>query len=261
MTFLTPIKRLVKSNGLLHAHAAALRSRRPLSNVVNVGRNRLFAKTISRTLVSYDRLLNTYELAVRVERERLPGAFVECGVWRGGIGGLLGLVAQGSGRETHLFDSFEGLPVPTAEDGERGVQTGLTDLNGTLQPIGLYAASTDDVSHFLYRELKLAPEKVVLHKGWFQDTLIKANDDIKAISILRIDADWYESVKVCLECLYENTVEGGYVILDDYGTYPGCKKAFHDFASSIRLEVELHPIDVNGVWFKKPYKHAQPASR
>lgn len=261
MALLAPVKRLVKANPFAHTYAAALRSHRPLANLSQIRRNTLFSKVISRTLVSYDRLLNTYELATRVEEEGLPGTFVECGVWRGGVGGLLGLVAQRSGRVTHLFDSFQGLPAPTGRDGKRGLETGSSRLDGALQPIGVYDASLDDVSDFLFRKLRLRPDKVLLHEGWFQETVPAAWNEVGPIALLRIDADWYESVRVCLEGLYGRTIPGGYVILDDYGSYPGCRDAFHEFAATVGLDVELHPIDAHGVWFRKPRESTALAAK
>ena len=44
------------------------------------------------------------------------------------------------------------------------------------------------------------------------------------IAILRIDGDWYESTKVCIEQLYDNVIRGGYVIIDDYGYFKDARK-------------------------------------
>jgi O-methyltransferase len=241
------LKRAVKSHGFLYAHAAALRSLRPIPNVLSLRRNLLFARVMTRTLVAYDRLLNTYELARRVERDHLLGAYVECGVWRGGVSALLALLArkEGRGRLTHLFDSFRGLPTPTVHDGGA---LAVTDL----APVGLYVATREDVQHFLFEELRLGRGHVLLHEGWFQHTLPVLREVVHPIALLRIDADWYESVKTCLESLYANVVEGGYVILDDYGSYPGCRRAFEEFREARGIEVALQPIDRDGVWFQKP---------
>ena len=256
------VKRVVKSNGLLSIHAAALRSRHPVVNVLRVRRNRLLARVATRTLVSYDRLLNAYDLARRTERDGREGAFVECGVWRGGAAALMALVARdtGRGRPTHLFDSFEGLPRPTVQDGEdhRTWGTGRTEAGGVpeLEPIGLYVAPAEDVSDFLFRQLRLDPDRVRIHKGWFQHTLPDARREVGPIALLRIDADWYASVKACLDNLYESVVEGGYVVLDDYGEYPGCRLAFEEFCREASLSVRLQEIDDTGVWFQKPARRA-----
>ena len=55
-------------------------------------------------------------LATRyVARRRIAGAFVECGVWRGGS--MMAARAPwrrwGRGRDLYLFDTFAGMPAPT----------------------------------------------------------------------------------------------------------------------------------------------------
>lgn len=51
----------------------------------------------------------------------------------------------------------------------------------------------------------------------------------KKISILRLDTDFYESTKVELEILYPRLVNGGILIIDDYGSWKGCRKAVDDY--------------------------------
>lgn len=47
--------------------------------------------------------------------------------------------------------------------------------------------------------------------------------------MLRLDGDWYASTKICLEYLYNKVEIGGVVIIDDYYTYEGCRKAVNEF--------------------------------
>jgi len=49
----------------------------------------------------------------------VPGDLAECGAYNGGTAFFMALAAERSGRSRsmHLFDSFEGLPEPGAEDG------------------------------------------------------------------------------------------------------------------------------------------------
>ena len=48
----------------------------------------------------------------------LPGDFVECGTWRGGMS-CARMAVGGNNRDYHFFDSFEGLPEPQQLDGQR----------------------------------------------------------------------------------------------------------------------------------------------
>ncbi len=152
----------------------------------------------------------------------------------------------------HLFDSFEGCPQPTEEDEQYAEEFGQRGEAESLSAIGLYAAGREGVEDFLFNELRLSRGDVVLHEGWFQDSLAKASPDLGKIALLRIDADWYESVKCCLDHLFPLVSPGGFVILDDYGGYPGCKRAFEEYLDEHELRVQLHIVDDYGAWFRKP---------
>jgi len=93
---------------------------------------------------------------------------------------------------------------------------------------------------------------VFMVAGWFQDTLPEYKNKIGEISFLRIDGDWYESTKCCLENLYDNVVTGGYIFIDDYGSVIGCKKATDEFLENRKLNVELMLDDRGGCYFVKP---------
>ncbi len=53
-----------------------------------------------------------------ITKNAVPGAFVECGVWRGGSGMAAALAFQQAGelRDIYLFDTFEGMSRPTEAD-------------------------------------------------------------------------------------------------------------------------------------------------
>src|SRR5262245_48140404 len=53
-----------------------------------------------------------------IERERIPGVVAECGVAAGGSAAVLGMALDrwSSDRALYLFDTFEGLPAPSAND-------------------------------------------------------------------------------------------------------------------------------------------------
>ncbi len=205
------------------------------------------------TMVSYFRLFNVYELSELVEKEKLNGCFVECGVWRGGCAAVMGSIADriGSNRKIWLFDSFEGLPEPSKKDGQQAKVYAGGRNSGDLKSIGRAVASLEDVERLLFSKLKLNRNNLVIVKGWFQEVLPYHKQRIGPIAILRIDADWHHSTKVCLECLYDNVIEGGYVILDDYGYWEGCRKAVNEFIEERKLKVKLEKIDETGYYFRK----------
>ncbi|MDO8470424.1 MAG: TylF/MycF/NovP-related O-methyltransferase, partial [bacterium] len=69
----------------------------------------LFLKVRPFTMVSYERLKNTYELAESLEKRNIAGAFVECGVWKGGAAAVMAVASakKKEKRQIWLFDSFE----------------------------------------------------------------------------------------------------------------------------------------------------------
>jgi hypothetical protein len=72
------------------------------------------------------------------------------------------------------------------------------------------------------------------------------------VAILRLDGDWYASIKVCLESLYGNVVSGGFVVVDDYGVYEGCTRAVDEFLDRNGINVFLHQVDEGCAYFIKP---------
>jgi len=86
--------------------------------------------------------------------------------------------------------------------------------------------------------------------GWFHETLPRA--PIAQVALLHIDADWYESVKACLERFYDALAPGALVVLDDYHEWPGCRAAFEDFVRARSLKLPLK-VNIAGVpYFSKP---------
>ncbi|MFQ5923911.1 MAG: TylF/MycF/NovP-related O-methyltransferase, partial [Anaerolineales bacterium] len=191
----------------------------PLLELRDVRKLGLIRRVLPFTMVGYPRLANAYEIALKVERAGIQGAFVECGVWKGGAIGIMARVAHEaqSDRAIWLFDSFEGLPEPTEKDGDAAKNYAGGRSSGDLSPIGLCEAAIDDVEKLLFDILEIDKSNVNIVQGWFQDTMPAANPEMGSIAALRVDADWYASTKCVLENLYDLVVPGGYVILDDYG--------------------------------------------
>jgi O-methyltransferase len=201
------------------------------------------------TMVGWRRLSNAYDLAAAVDMSDIPGAIVECGVLNGGCAAVM--AAASAGRPIWLFDSFQGLPFPTEHDGSAAFDYAQTDRGtGELAPIHRCVGDIDKVRE-IFSRLRIAPSRVFLEKGWFQDTLPSAKERIGSIALLRLDADWYESTKVCLDLLYDNLAPGGYLIIDDFGYWEGCRKATLEFLARMAVHMPLHRIDETGVYLKK----------
>lgn len=196
------------------------------------------------TMVPVPRLRTLWRLANRVSTEGMTGAFVECGSCNGGTGAILARVAAKDDRAVWLFDSFEGLPEPRPEDGERAkswVGQCLGQEEMVREVLSLVGARADGVN---------------IVKGWFDATLGPAQTG--PIALLHLDADWYESTMTILINFYDRVVPGGYLVFDDYGHWPGCRRALDEFLASRGLHPTLMPSDNEGVWFRKPAGAAAP---
>jgi O-methyltransferase len=219
------------------------------------------ARIRAHSMLPYVRLHSLYAQAVYCERAGIAGGFVECGVWKGGAMGLMALANQAHGRarrELHLFDSFAGIPEPDeAVDGARAVGEARAAGGGTQGRLvalaNLYESDgTLDVNRALLEDaIGYDPAHVHFHAGWFQNTLPRDAASLGPIAILRLDGDWYASTKICLDHLFDRVVAGGFVIVDDYGRYEGCRRATDEFLRARGIETFLHRIDSEArYWIK-----------
>lgn len=193
------------------------------------------------TAVLIPRLVTLYRLSEEVNRRSIPGDIVECGVYNGGSAVVMASIGEKSplNRKVWLFDSFEGLPKPSDKDGNEAPEYEGW-CHGDLAKV-----------REIFEKMHIPESRVHIVKGWFQDTFQKVQ--IPDIAILHIDADWYESVKLCLEKFYDCVRPGGYVVLDDYGSWEGCKIATNEFLKKRALDVKLVQVDFTGFYFQKPY--------
>lgn len=220
------------------------------------------------TMLPYIRLVVLYQQVVHCEKYAIPGSFVECGVWKGGAVGLMALANMNHGKERrhiHLFDIFDDICEPDSSiDGQRALNEARLysganlEMSGRLRPIkGIYDAfggcgTLEENRRLLEQVINYDPTYLHYHKGWFQDTLPKEYSQIEQIAVLRLDADWYASTKICLEYLYDKVVSGGFVIVDDYGHYEGCRKAVDQFIEQRKLAVFISHVDYTCVyWIKR----------
>lgn len=211
-------------------------------------------KVSTHTMVSFERLATLWLQVRYLDRLGIPGNFVECGVWRGGSCGMMALAHQQSGRarrEIHMFDSFEGLPEPkAADDGAKAVVYSSQHAGGALNPIGKCVGPLDDNRELMEKIVGYPKNLLHYHKGWFEETVPKLQD-FGPIALLRLDGDWYESTKVCLDHLYDRVSPGGLIVVDDYGHWEGCKKALDEFFVKRKINAYLHHIDYTGRYFFK----------
>ncbi|MBI2353845.1 MAG: macrocin O-methyltransferase [Deltaproteobacteria bacterium] len=195
------------------------------------------------TMVGMKRLDNIQSCMEYVLQHRIPGDFIETGVWRGGACIFMRAVLETYGikdRIVYVADSFRGLPTP-----ETGGYS--QDHGDALHGYGYLAVSKNDVQKRFY-EYGLLDDQVVFLEGWFSESLPKA--PITQLSVLRLDGDMYASTMDVLTCLYSKLSEGGFCIVDDY-TLQGCRQAIEDFRGTKGITAPLIPIDPYSVYWQK----------
>jgi O-methyltransferase len=215
------------------------------------------------TMLNRQRLVLLFELVRYFDKLKLPGSLVECGVWKGGAVGMMACAARqgGAERDLHLCDVFDEIGEPDWRiDGERAIREagGKEHAQGRQQSIkGIYdkkggPGTIDICRELLEKKINWPAHRMHFHQGWFQETLAKLGQFIGPIALLRIDADWYSSTKLCLDNLYGQVVSGGAVVIDDYGGYDGCRKAVDEFLASRSVHPFLNHVDEECVyWFKE----------
>ena len=205
------------------------------------------------TMTSPIRCRQLWDSSKQVLDQNVPGCFVECGVWKGGSSVIMALAIKNAVQERHLhlFDSFEGLPEPTEQDGELAASYSGGRNQGKLKSVNQCRAGFDEVRHLIIDEIKVPKQLVHFHVGWFQNTVPVDADKLGPIALLRLDGDWYDSTKVCLEHLYPLLSPGGIVILDDYFAWEGCRKATDEYRHQNKITSSVQRIDVDaGFWVK-----------
>jgi len=193
--------------------------------------------------------LNALVLAVRyVVTHQIPGDVVECGVWRGGsmLAAAKTLIENGdTGRDLHLYDTFEGMSEPTEHDKRHDGQSAADMLAASDKTAGVWAyASLEDVQATM-AEAPYPAERIHYYKGKVEETI--PGDAIpEQISILRLDTDWYESTRHEMEHLYPLLTDGGALIIDDYGHWEGARRAVDEYFASHAPPLLLNRIDYTG---------------
>ena len=205
------------------------------------------------TLTSPARVQALLDAVAYCVRRNVPGAFAECGVWRGGsvLAMILKLQRLGvSDRTLQLYDTFEGMTEPSEHDTSRFDRPALATWNAC--PDGETAwpelFRPDDFNEARVRDLLVATgypaARLDFVRGPVEETLPARAPE--QLALLRLDTDWYESTRHELVHLYPRLAPGGVLIIDDYGHWDGARLAVDEYFSSLAPPIFLHRIDYTG---------------
>jgi len=183
------------------------------------------------------KILAHYEL-FKIAKD-LPGAMVECGVFKGAsfvrFAGFRNLFGNPFSHKLVGFDIFGAFPMTNFEDDKKY-------RNKFVEVAGEQSISKEQLIEVLNK--KGNDENVELVEGDIVKTVpdyLKKNPNLK-ISLLNLDTDIYEPAVTILEHFWPRIVRGGVLILDDYGTFPGETKAVDDYFKNTNVKILKFPF-------------------
>jgi hypothetical protein len=218
--------------------------------------NEIIARVKPYTMTSPERIASLCNAVEYLNRAGIGGDIVECGVWKGGSMMAVALTLMRFGgeekRKLKLFDTFDGMSLPTDEDktiysGKSGKVPAaelMEGLNATYVP-----PSLEEVQHNM-RSIGFPHGQIEFIKGKVEEMI--PNRASSQIALLRLDTDWYESTRHELVHLYPHLTSGGVLIIDDYGNWEGARKAVDEYFTENKIPILLNRIDYTGRIAVKP---------
>ena len=208
------------------------------------------------TMTSPERIA-VLESAVRhLVGNRFPGAFVECGLAKGGSSMAMAytlLDMSVSDRDFYLYDTFEGMPEPEVVDRGRYGEAAVLSWRKHRRRSKRDSWIEHDLEEVRANLLMTGYPEARLHfvKGMVEQTLATAAPE-GAIALLRLDTDWYSSTRAELDHLFPKLVRGGIMIIDDYFRWTGARKAVDDYVTEHNVPIFWARIDDAAVVGVKP---------
>ena len=198
-------------------------------------RNKMLSK------ISDDRLFAAISAVKYLERNKIDGDLVECGVWKGGCAAAMAMVLKdiGSEKKIYLYDTYEGMTEPSEFDniytsGENAMKRFLSHKEKGDK----WCYSSINEVKSLFQKYDLLDFSIFI-KGDVAQTLNVEDNLPKKISLLRLDTDFYDSTLKELETLYPRLEKGGVLLIDDYGFWDGAKKAVDEYFSQSDFPMPL----------------------
>jgi len=201
------------------------------------------------TMTSPERVNTLIDAVHYIEKNKIDGAMVECGVWKGGSSMAMALTLKSlhaTNRDLYLYDTFAGMSSPSDLDvsynGEKANE--MFSKTRISEDSSDWCRSTlEEVKENMFRT-GYQKERMHFIKGKVEDTIPKNIPE--EIALLRLDTDWYESTKHELKYLFPLLKPHGVLIIDDYGHWEGARNAVDEYISNNNIRILLNRIDYTG---------------
>lgn len=194
---------------------------------------RLYRKYCDITMVAWQGLYWSWLAARYIEEHEIPGDVVECGVYKGGCSLLM---AEEHDRPVWMYDTYSGMAEPGEFDFKGAFKGERFDARKRYQ-------NSKNSGHvdWVYESLENVKQSVALSgldAGRFNFVVGKVEETIpgqvpERIALLRLDTDFYSSTKHELEHLYPKLSKGGILIVDDFGSWAGSRKAVLEYLNGL----------------------------
>ena len=105
---------------------------KPLPTDFDSEHKEIWSKVSPYTMTSPERIYTLIESVKHIEKHKVAGAIVECGVWKGGsmMAAIDTLNIFGNtNRELYLYDTFEGMSEPGENDFDHNKETAKAQLS------------------------------------------------------------------------------------------------------------------------------------
>jgi Macrocin-O-methyltransferase (TylF) len=186
-----------------------------------------------------------YELFKKISH--LPGAIVECGVFKGAsfsrFAAFRNLLGNEATQKLIGFDTFGDFPETFFEGDKERRQKFIDEA-------GMQSITEEQLTHLLEQKVgnNINTELVQGDICLTVPAYVKNNPNL-SISFLHLDVDIYEPSVTILEHLYPRLLPGGILLLDDYNKFPGETKAVNDYFKGQNIDIQKFRFTSTGPYF------------
>jgi hypothetical protein len=188
-------------------------------------------------LTRLSRLLAHYEIYREICR--LPGAIVECGVYKGAslsrFAGFRALLENEPSRKIYGLDAFGEFPL----DGLRSEAD--RDFVQRFEAQGGHGIGKDALEAHLAAKGHVNIELIGGDVFQTVPDLLAREPQVR-IALLNLDLDVYEPTKLCLEQFLPRMVPGGIIVFDDYNAVEGATRVADELCAEHGMALEKLPF-------------------